>query len=698
VKDPAVLSPATPVAELRGLCRTYRGPIAAVRGVDLTIHQGEYVALSGPSGSGKSTLVNLLGLLDRPDDGSYFFEGIDTTRVSDAELAALRAERIGIVFQDFHLLPYRSATENVALGLLYRGIRRPERYKLARAALDRVGLRHRLEALPLTLSGGERQRVAIARALVGEPALLLCDEPTGNLDSAATSSLLDVIDHLHESGLTVMVITHDQQVAARAERRLSMRDGRVEADTAAGAMPQPPVPSWHRHHVTVAAENALELDQAVSEPRHVRRSTASWQETAGIMRYGGVGSARASLTFRSRLRSSDLALEVSAGIVQRPGRTILTMLGTMLGIGTLVTVLGLTSTAAGQIGHQFSALNATEAIATYNGPPASIGGFLNPSATLVQLRTHGLVQAGIYWQVANSVAPVDVSTAPDSTSGLGAGLDVYGTSPDLLSAIDAKVTSGVLFNSYYENAKQPVALLGAVAAQNLGITTTATQPAIFLNGTPYAVVGVLARNVQLPQLDLAVIIPASTALAQFGPPGSGSPAQIFLHTRLGAAPQVASQAPLALDPEHPDWFSAAAAPNSTALAAGIDSTITRLLLSLAAVAVVVGAFGIANTTLVAVMERTSEIGLRRALGALRRHIASQFLAESAGIGLIGGLIGTAIGVGIVVAVAILRQWTAVLSPVEVFVPPLGGAVVGLFAGAYPAWRSSRIEPATTLRR
>jgi macrolide transport system ATP-binding/permease protein len=654
VTSPAVFLPTTPVAELRGLCRTYPGPVAAVLGVDLALHPGDYVALSGPSGSGKSTLVNLLGLLDRPDDGAYLFEGIDTGGLTDAEVTGLRARRIGIVFQDFHLLPYRSATENVALGLLYRGIRRPDRYELARGALERVGLGHRLDALPLTLSGGERQRVAIARALVGEPALLLCDEPTGNLDSAATSSLLDVIDQLHSSGLTVMVITHDEQVAARAEKQLSMHDGRLTADIAAGTTPRsrPPSP----------------------------------------------GGARAPRSIRPRLRPSDLAAEVSAGILQRPGRTVLTMLGTMLGIGALVTVLGLTSTAAGQIGRQFSTLDATEAIATYNGPPASVGSFLDPSAKLVQLKTHGLVQAGIYWQAPDSVAPINVSTLPGSASGPGSGLDVYGASPDLLSAIDAKVTSGVLFNSYHEATRQPVALLGSVAAQDLGITTTDSQPAIFLNGTAYTVLGLLARSAQLPQLDLSVIIPASTALSQFGPPDSASPAQIYLHTRLGAAPEVASQAPLALDPAHPDWFSATAAPNSTALAAGIDDTITRLLLSLAAVAVIVGAFGIANTTLVAVMERTAEIGLRRALGALRRHVAWQFLAESVGIGLIGGLIGTAIGVGVVVTVAVARQWTAVLSPVEVFAPPFGGAVVGLIAGAYPAWRSARIEPATSLRR
>jgi putative ABC transport system ATP-binding protein len=195
--------------------------------MDLMIDQGDYVGVVGPSGSGKSTLLNVLGLLDRPDTGSYVLEGTETTRLDDRRRTALRGARIGFVFQSFHLMDYRTVAENVMLGGLYTGLGRAERRRRAAAALERVGMAHRSGFLPTRLSGGERQRVAIARALVGEPALLLCDEPTGNLDSVTTRAVLDLFDELRANGTTLLVITHDDTVADRADRRIHLRDGRL---------------------------------------------------------------------------------------------------------------------------------------------------------------------------------------------------------------------------------------------------------------------------------------------------------------------------------------------------------------------------------------------------------------------------------------------------------------------------------------
>jgi len=228
----------SPVVRLSGAALTYPGPppVPALRPTDLVIEQGEYVAVVGPSGSGKSTLLNVLGLLDRPTAGRYELDGWDTGALSEVDRTALRGRRIGFVFQAFHLLPYRSAVENVALGQLYCGVPRRDREKAAVEALKRVGLGHRLHARPTTLSGGERQRVAIARALVGGPSLLLCDEPTGNLDSATSAAVLDLIGELHADGLTVVTITHDLTAAARAQRILHMRDG-VLAEGAKAVVP-----------------------------------------------------------------------------------------------------------------------------------------------------------------------------------------------------------------------------------------------------------------------------------------------------------------------------------------------------------------------------------------------------------------------------------------------------------------------------
>lgn len=219
-----------PVIELRGLTRSFPGtpPVIALRPTDLVVNEGDYLAIVGPSGSGKSTLLNLLGLLDRPTGGEYLMDGEEVRGLTDARRTALRAGRIGFVFQAFHLLPHRTVLENVMLACVYAGVPHAERAARAVAALERVGLAHRLAFHPTTLSGGERQRVAVARAVATSPRLLLADEPTGNLDSATSAEVLDLFDDLHSDGLTLAVITHDEDVAARAQRQVRISDGVLE--------------------------------------------------------------------------------------------------------------------------------------------------------------------------------------------------------------------------------------------------------------------------------------------------------------------------------------------------------------------------------------------------------------------------------------------------------------------------------------
>jgi putative ABC transport system ATP-binding protein len=228
------------IIELRGVERVFPGtpPVWALRRVDLTIEAGEYLAIVGPSGSGKSTLLNVLGLLDRPSAGTYELDGRDVARLPERERAWLRAQRLGFVFQSFHLLAHRTALENVMFGGMYQGLAKRERRRRAITALERVGMLHRATFRPDHLSGGERQRVAVARALAVQPSILLCDEPTGNLDSASTASLLELFDDLVASGLTMCVITHDVDVATRAHRQVRIVDGRlttVESAHTAGA-------------------------------------------------------------------------------------------------------------------------------------------------------------------------------------------------------------------------------------------------------------------------------------------------------------------------------------------------------------------------------------------------------------------------------------------------------------------------------
>lgn len=226
----------TPVVELKEVRKVYRSgtrsqPISveALKGVGLVIEPGEYVAIMGPSGSGKSTLLQILGLLDTPTSGSYKLSGLEVAGISEIERAKVRNRKIGFVFQAFFLLPHMSLLENVALPLVYRGIGLAERNRRARDALARVGLGDRIDHLPSEISGGQKQRAAIARALVQEPDVLLADEPTGNLDSVATDEILAILDSLHSEGKTLVVVTHENEVGARAERIIRVRDGRIEA-------------------------------------------------------------------------------------------------------------------------------------------------------------------------------------------------------------------------------------------------------------------------------------------------------------------------------------------------------------------------------------------------------------------------------------------------------------------------------------
>jgi ABC-type lipoprotein export system ATPase subunit len=219
----------SPVVELRGVSRTFDRdqPVHALRGVDLSIWPGEWLAIVGPSGSGKSTLLNVLGLLDRQTEGTYRFDGVDVNELDDLARAGLRGRRIGFIFQAFHLLPHRTVLENVMLAELYVGTPRKGRRERALAALERVGLGDRASFLPTKLSGGQRQRAAIARSLMADPSLLLCDEPTGNLDSKSAANVLDILGDLSREGLTLIVITHDEHVAARAQRRVRIVDGEL---------------------------------------------------------------------------------------------------------------------------------------------------------------------------------------------------------------------------------------------------------------------------------------------------------------------------------------------------------------------------------------------------------------------------------------------------------------------------------------
>ena len=409
-------------------------------------------------------------------------------------------------------------------------------------------------------------------------------------------------------------------------------------------------------------------------------------------------SGRGGLAEPSRLRVRDLSSEALAGLLQRPGRSALTMLGTVLGIGAFVAIVGLSETATGQIGKEFNVLDATQVTVTDTAAYRTSKPTLDfpPSADALVDRIHGVIAAGFYWTVPMNQA--SVSALPPANGGTELGLPVIAATPGALQASGAKLAAGVLFNEFHQARAQNVAVVSQTAAAQLGISSLQNQPAIFVEGQPFTVIGILASDPRLPAMNLGVIVPESAAIHLWGLPSNGRAAQMLIHTRLGAAQVVAAQAPIALRPDNPKLLAAAAPVSPAQLRRSVTTSLNTVFLALAGIALVVGAIGIANTTLVAVLERAAEIGLRRALGARPRHIGAQFLAESTALGLFGGLIGASLGVLTTLVVTVYHSWTALLDPRVVLAAPFVGGIIGLLAGLYPALRASALEPADVLRR
>lgn len=394
----------------------------------------------------------------------------------------------------------------------------------------------------------------------------------------------------------------------------------------------------------------------------------------------------------------ELLSESLAGMLQRPGRSTLTALGTVLGVGTFVAILGLTATTSSQIDSRFDLLTATEV--TIEDVSAQQNAFADPvfpaDADDRIGRLGGVEHAGVYWPV-HPAGSATVRSSPVGADAGGAEIGIVAASPGALLAADPHVAQGRLYDAYLSRSAQPVVVIGAGTAARLGITTLETYPAVFIGDQPFTVVGIIDDTRRKADLLLSVIVPRTTAERIWGQPKSGD-ARMLVATRVGAAGQVAHEAPTALRPDHPEYLKAVPPPDPRTLRGTVTGDLNQLFLLLAAICLVIGAVGIANTTLVAVLERTGEIGLRRALGARGRHVTAQFLAESGALGALGGLVGTSLGGLTVVVVAVVRDWTPVVHPATLAAAPVIGLLTGLLAGLYPALRASRIQPAEALRR
>lgn len=396
---------------------------------------------------------------------------------------------------------------------------------------------------------------------------------------------------------------------------------------------------------------------------------------------------------RSGLSVIDVIVEALSGVLERPVRSAMTAVGTVLGVGTVVAVLGLTATAGNQISRAFTLAAATEIrVAESATDDSAEGAFPADSAQRVR-RIAGVENVGITWEV-DRVSTIGGSPLLDDPT-VGVDVTVVAASAGYLAAVGAQLTEGTLPADVHDEAALPVAVIGRQAAISLGISTVAHRPVIHIDQDALQVIGIMDAADKRAELASAVIV--STGWARQHRSGLPPAAEMLVVAQPGAARAVAAQIPVALRPDNPALIVVTPPPDPRELRESVETNIDDLLLLLAGVSLVIGAFGIANTSMMSVLERTSEIGLRRALGAQRRDVAAQFMVESMLIGGVGGILGSSLGVIVALAVAIAQQWTAVVEPTIILAGPLLGMVVGALAGVLPARRASQIEPVRALR-
>jgi len=648
-----------PVLELDSVTKVYgaQPPVPALRGVSFSVRRGELVAIVGPSGSGKSTLLHVMGTLERPSSGVVRIGGIDAARLSDRELSLLRAREIGFVFQQFFLAEHATARENVADGLLYVGVPAAERYRRADQALERVGLSDRANFKPTTLSGGERQRVAIARALVGRPAIVLADEPTGNLDSATGTSIMELIRELNRAGATIVMITHDEGLADQLPRQIRMLDGEVVSDIR------------RDDAVSVAPVDGARRDEKAA---------------------GRPGDGRLAPTDRLRV--------ASVGLRARPLRAALSALGIAIGTAAIVGVLGLSSSSQSgllaEIDRLGTNLLTVEAGQSFTGGEAKLPGDARARVTHlsnVQLVTDAALMKDVK-VYRNSMIPVAKS----------GGLDVRATSLNLLSVLNTGVAHGAWLNA--GTAREPVAVLGSVASERLGIDRIDPHQRIWLGNRWFEVAGILEPSPLAPEIDSSALIgyPAAERYLGYvsmvrGEETAGPPSSIYVRAATGHEAAVQELLARTANPEAPNEVNVSQPSDVLTARAAATGAFDSLVLGLGVVALIVGAIGVANIMIVSVLERRSEVGLRRALGATEGQIRAQFLGESILLAVIGGTIGVLGGAAATAVYASSQSW-AVVIPVQAWLGGIGSAIlIGALAGLLPAVRASRMPPTAALR-
>jgi putative ABC transport system permease protein len=409
---------------------------------------------------------------------------------------------------------------------------------------------------------------------------------------------------------------------------------------------------------------------------------------------GSVAARSRALVGRPRARFADIVGEAAHGIARRPMRSVFTAAGTTLGVGAFVITVGLAATVGAQISDRFDLLKATE-VSVEDTATDGLDPVPFPEDTDARLaRLHGVRSAGRFWTIGLPGGP---TLRPGDEREPAHAVPVVAASPGLLGAARPTMAAGRVFDRFHRRERERVAVVGVNAAADLGLGRVDGAPAVFIDGVPFTVIGVIGDVQREQDLLSSIVVPDSTALDLWGAGAMSGTARVLIDVQPGAAQVVGRQAAIALLPQDPERLRVVVPPEPRLLRRGVEADSTNLYLALAAVTLLIGAIGIANTTLVSVMERTTEIGVRRSLGAARRHIGGQFLAESALLGAGGGLVGAVGGLLVVLAVAGVRHWAPTVPPIAPLAAPVIGTAVGLLAGIYPAMRATAIQPLDALR-
>lgn len=644
--------------ELKDIVKIYRmgdNELKVLDGINVTIEEGDFVAIMGPSGSGKSTLLNLIGCLDIPTSGNYIFGDKDISSYTEDELALFRRHELGFIFQQFHLLSFLDAAENVSLPLLYSEGRIQK--EKSSPFLEGVNLNDRAHHLPKEMSGGQQQRVAIARALVNTPRLILADEPTGNLDSHSEAQILSILQELNRKGMTIVMVTHEDEIGEKCKRVIRMRDGKIVSD---------------------------KRNEAITAP------TVSISE--------GTQKKHAALTISEHFRQGMKQL------LANKVRTFLSVLGVLIGVASVVTMLAIGKGAQKAIESQLSSLGAN-ILMLRSGAMRGAGGVSAEAGATAMLYPEDGMAIKVKFPDVVEAAPNVNGRAQAAWKNKNWNSQLMGVTPEYEELRSFKPEIGRFFTEEENSKRARVAVIGATVYRELFDGKNALGETIKINKNNFLVIGVLPEKGASGWRDQddQILVPLQTAMRRLL--GKNTVDSIDLQVSEGADMT-------ALESEIKDFINlrhripesqredAFQVRNMADIQQAISQsgqTMSTLLTVIAAVSLLVGGIGIMNIMLVSVTERTKEIGLRKAIGATRMDILLQFLVESVVVGVVGGIAGILTGVFLAVSLNAFSGWTTSISPASIVISFLFSLLIGLIFGVYPARSASRLHPIEALR-